>query len=80
MTNSNDRLDRIERAIEGITISLAETKNIANSNARTIQSMLEQQASERLNEEERRIEHEARIERLENNLIELTGISRALAN
>jgi hypothetical protein len=72
-SNSNDRLDRVERVIEDLATSLAEAKNIANSNARTIQSILDNRESERL-------EHESRMQRLEDNLLELTGISRALTN
>lgn len=66
MTNSNDRLSRIEAIVE--------------SNSRTIQAMLEQQATERLQHEERRLEHEARIERLENLSAQLVNITGGIAN
>jgi archaellum component FlaC len=61
-SNSNDRLDRIERAIEDIKTSLAKTKNIVNSNTRS-----------------EKLKHETRMQRLENNLLELKEISKALA-
>lgn len=61
MTNSNgnssDRLDRIEAIVE--------------SNSRTIQGMLEQQATDRLNRAEEKAEHEERMARLEDTLIRL---------
>ena len=61
MTNSNGnssaRLDRIEAIVE--------------SNARAIQAMMEQQATERLKREEEKAEHEERMRRLEDTVIRL---------
>lgn len=74
MTNSNgnssDRLDRIEAIVE--------------SNSRTIQGILEQQATERLKREEEKAEHEQRMARLEDLMASLVSIeqgqNRMLAN
>jgi hypothetical protein len=75
MTNSSanhgDRLDRIETILDRLAIGLDETKSIANSNSRAIQAMMEQQATDRLN-------HEARMERLEENLIETRLLMESL--
>lgn len=64
-SNSSDRLDRIEDILDRIAQQqekfdrkLQETTNIANSNSRTIQAMLEQRETDRL-------EHERRMTRLE---------------
>jgi uncharacterized protein (UPF0147 family) len=57
-SNSSDRLDRIEEILDRIAHKLQETTNIANSNSRTIQAMLEQRETDRL-------EHERRMTRLE---------------
>jgi hypothetical protein len=64
---------RQEEQQENFNRDLLELKNIVVSNSRTIQSILDNRESERL-------EHESRMQRLEDNLIELTGISRALTN
>lgn len=55
--NNSDRLDRIEAIVE--------------SNSRAIQAMMEQQATDRLKREEEKIQHEARMRRLEDTLIRL---------
>jgi hypothetical protein len=52
---------------------MAELKALARSNARSIQSMLEQTTTDRLKREAEKAEHLARMERLEH-------ISEALAN
>ena len=49
--NSSDRLDRIEAIVE--------------SNARAIQAIMEQQATDRLKREEEKAEHQQRMARLE---------------
>lgn len=61
--NSSNRLDRLEALAEKILEDLQETreglqetKAIANSNARAIQAMMEQQATDRLKHEERMAE------------------------
>ena len=68
--NSSDRLDRIEAIVE--------------SNSRTIQGILEQQATERLKREEEKAEHEQRMARLEDLMASLVSIeqgqNRMLAN
>jgi hypothetical protein len=64
---------RQEEQQENFNRDLLELKNIVVSNSRTIQSILDNRESERL-------EHETRMQRLEDNLVELTGISRALTN
>ena len=68
--NSGDRLDRIEAIVE--------------SNSRTIQAMLEQQATDRLKREEEKAEHELRMARLEGLMSRLVsleeGQNRMLAN
>ena len=74
MTNSNgnnsDRLDRIEAIVE--------------SNSRTIQGILEQQATDRLKREEEKAQHEQRMARLEDLMASLVSIeqgqNRMLAN
>ena len=67
MTNSNgsnsDRLDRIERLLESVAQK-------TDSNARAIQAMMEQRATDRL-------EHEARMNRLEDLVTRLTRIEEA---
>ena len=80
MTNNNseNRLDRIERAIESNTrniaetrAAIAETKKIVESNSRAIQGMLEQRATDRL-------EHEERMRRLEETIREQQAMNRRL--
>ncbi len=67
MTNSNrsnsDRLDRIERLLESVAQK-------TDSNARAIQAMMEQRATDRL-------ENEARMNRLEDLVTRLTRIEEA---
>jgi hypothetical protein len=60
--------------------NMQELKSIVMSNSRSIQAIQEQQATERLRDEERRRNHEERMRLLENNQLELTEISRGLAN
>ena len=50
--SSSDRLDRIENALDRITVGLEETKAIVNSNSRAIQAMMEQQATDQLKHQE----------------------------
>ena len=65
-----DRLDRIEAIVE--------------SNSRTIQGILEQQATDRLRREEEKAEHSQRMARLEDLMASLVSIeqgqNRMLAN
>lgn len=51
-SENSDKLERIENALVRLTESLEMTKQIANSNSRAIQAMMEQQATERLKHEE----------------------------
>ena len=70
MTNNNDRsnnrLDRIEAIVE--------------SNARAIQGMLEQQATDRLKREEEKAEHERRMRFLEESQRQLIQTQQRIAN
>lgn len=63
-----------------------ELKQLVESNARTIQAMLEQRATDRLRDEEARIRHEERISRLEEKsnelqdaIIQMTRVENGLA-
>jgi hypothetical protein len=78
MTNSNennnsDRLERIERILESLA-------HKTDSNARTIQGMLEQQASERLKREEEKAEHQEQIAVMRNAIQQLVRIEQGLVN
>ena len=64
--NSSDRLDRIEAIVE--------------SNSRTIQGILEQQATDRLKREEELAQHEERMRFLEENQRQLIQTQRGIAN
>ncbi len=77
MTNSNgnnsDRLDRIERLLESVI-------QRTDSNARTIQGILEQQATDRLKREEEKAQHEERMRFLEENQRQIIQTQRGIAN
>ncbi|MEL6438834.1 MAG: hypothetical protein AAFQ80_06205 [Cyanobacteria bacterium J06621_8] len=80
MTNgsdSSDRLDRIENALERLVGGLEETRALANSNSRSIQAILEQQATDRLRHEERMDRLEATVTRLDETIVRLTRIEEA---
>lgn len=97
-SNSSDRLDRIENALERLidglgetkanidrlNIGLEETKALANSNSRTIQAILEQQATDRFRHEERMEKHDQEIAELKDIASRLTevqtGMARMLGN
>lgn len=64
-SNSSDRLDRIEAIVE--------------SNSRTIQAMMEQQATERLRHEERMEKHDQEIAELKDIASRLTEVQRGMA-
>lgn len=64
--NDSDRLERIERLLESVAQK-------TDSNARTIQGILEQRATDRL-------EHEARMKLLEDNQQQLIQTQRGIAN
>jgi hypothetical protein len=51
-----ERLDRIEAILDRLTIGIEETKALANSNAKTIQALLESQQTRRLEQQENAIE------------------------
>ena len=68
--NNSDRLDRIERLLESTAQRQQETERIVESNSRTIQAMMEQRATDRL-------EHEERMNRLEDLVTRLTRIEEA---
>ncbi|MDJ0588597.1 MAG: hypothetical protein QNJ72_01205 [Pleurocapsa sp. MO_226.B13] len=77
MTNSSNRLDRIERLLESTVIQQQETKLIVESNSRAIQAMMEQRATDRLEHEERMKRLEDTIVRLEDTVARLTRIEEA---
>ena len=54
-----------------------ELRLVVESNARSIQAMIEQRTTDRLNQEARAIEHEQRIARLEDLAVRLTRIEEA---
>ena len=60
--NNSDRLSRIEAIVE--------------SNSRTIQGILEQQATDRLKREEEKAQHEQRMARLEDLMASLVSIEQ----
>ena len=73
ITNSNSRAIQATSAnLDKLSTELQETKQIANSNSRAIQAMMEQQATDRLR-------HEARMERLEENLVETRQLMARVA-
>ena len=79
MTNSNDRLDRIEAILEATAQKQRETESIVQSNSRLLQAMLEQQATDRLKREEEKAEHEQRIRLLEETQRDLVQTSSGIA-
>ena len=84
MTNSNgnssDRLNQIENILDRLAVGLEETRAIANSNSRTIQGILEQQATDRLRREEEKAEHEQRMRFLEESQRQLIQTQQGIAN
>ena len=84
MTNANDRnnnrLDRIEALLESVATQQQQTERIVQSNARTIQGILEQQATDRLRREEEKAEHEQRMRFLEESQRQLTQTQQGIAN
>lgn len=68
--NNGDRLDRIERLLESTAQRQQKTERIVESNSRAIQAMMEQRATDRL-------EHEERMNRLEDLVARLTRIEEA---
>ena len=78
--NNSDRLDRIENILDRLAVGLEDTKAIANSNSRTIQGILEQQATDRLKREEEKAQHEERMRFLEENQRQLLQTQRGIAN
>ena len=77
MTNSNgnnsDRLERIEALLESVA-------QRTDSNARTIQGILEQQATDRLKRSEEKAEHAERMRFLEENQRQLIQTQRGIVN
>ena len=71
--NSSDRLDRIEALLESVA-------QRTDSNARTIQGILEQQATDRLKRSEEKAEHVERMRFLEENQRQLIQTQRGIAN
>ena len=65
MTNNNDRIERIEALVE--------------SNARAIQAMMEQRATDRLEHEERMARMEALLERHDESITRLIGVGEGIS-
>ena len=74
------RLDRIENILDRLAVGLEETKAITNSNSRTIQAIMEQQATDRLKREEEKALHSERMKFLEENQRQLIQTQRGIAN
>ena len=64
--NNSDRLDRIERILESVA-------QRTDSNARTIQGILDARATDRLRQEEEKAEQVRRMARLEDLMARLVG-------
>ena len=64
--NNSDRLSRIEAIVE--------------SNSRTIQGILEQQATDRLRREEEKAEHQEQMVVMRNAIQQLVSVEQGLAN
>ena len=71
--NNGDRLDRIEKLLESVI-------QRTDSNARTIQGILEQQATDQLKREEEKAQHSERMRFLEENQRQLIQTQRGIAN
>ena len=71
--NGSGRLGRMEALLSETINGLVETRQIAESNSRAIQAMLEQRATDRLEHEQRMRREEARIKR-QDELIERLSI------
>ena len=54
-----------------------ELRLVVESNARSIQAMIEQRTTDRLDQEARAVQHEQRIARLEDVIVRLTRIEEA---
>ncbi len=76
-SNSSDRLNRIENALDRLIGGLEQTKQIANSNSRAIQAMMEQQATDRLKHEEAMAEMRDIMKRV---VETQSGLTRILIN
>ncbi|PSB01880.1 hypothetical protein [Merismopedia glauca] len=68
-----ERLDRIEVILDRLAVGIEETKALANSNAKTIQAMLESQ-------ETRRLEHQEQIDRLDAIMTRIASVQEGMAN
>jgi hypothetical protein len=68
--NNSDRLDRIERLLESVT-------QRTDSNARTIQGILDARAEERLNRAEEKAEHEEKMAVMSDAIQRLISIEEA---
>ncbi|MEM6613191.1 MAG: hypothetical protein AAF652_13225 [Cyanobacteria bacterium P01_C01_bin.72] len=71
--NNGDRLDRIERLLESVTQK-------TDSNARTIQGILDSRATERLKREEEKAEHQEQMAVMRNAIQQLVRVEQGLAN
>jgi hypothetical protein len=59
-------------------IEMVELKALANSNSRAIQAMLDNAATDRLEQKERTQQHEERMQRLENLSVGLVNLSTSI--
>ena len=77
MTNSNNqnnnRLDRIEALLESVAQK-------TDSNARTIQGILDARATERLKREEEKAEHQEQMAVMRNAIQQLVKVEQGLTN
>ena len=71
--NNSERLDRIERLLESVAQK-------TDSNARTIQGILEQQATDRLKREEEKAEHQEQMAVMRNAIQQLVRVEQGLVN
>ena len=78
--NGSDRLGRIENILDRLAVGLEETRAITNSNSRTLQAIMEQQATDRLKREEEKALHDERMRFLEENQRQLIQTQRGIAN
>jgi hypothetical protein len=79
--------EEMQAILQGILLShqqfqaeMGELKALANSNSRAIQAMLDQAATDRLRDEERRQEHQERTRQHEERMRRLEAMTEGLIN
>jgi hypothetical protein len=77
--------EEMQSVLQGILLSqqqfqieMVELKALANSNSRAIQAMLDNAATDRLEQKERTQQHEERMQRLENLSVGLVNLSTSI--